>query len=564
MSFDGFFTHHMVHELNTQLVGGRISKIHQPYEKEIILIIRSQGKNHKLLLSAHPNFARMQLTTIPYDNPSSPPNFCMMLRKYLENAILDRIEQIENDRIVHFYFSRRNELGDLEDIILISEMMGRHSTLVLVNQTTGKILDCIKHIGPSQNSYRLLLPGSTYVAPPQDENKLNPFDNNQTKLFDVLSTLEPLAPETVQHVFQGIGNDTANEIIYRLKEHPNEKMKTWQKFITTPIEATWYQVENKEWFSPVPFDYLETKGHTFPTLSEMLDAFYHGKAERDRVKQQAGELIKKMSAEMKRNKKKVAILEKELQATEKADNYRIKGELLTSYLHLIQSGQSSITLDNYYDQNKPLTITLDPQLSPSRNAQKYYKRYNKLKNGAAQIQGQLDLAQQERLYLDSLISQLDLASPSDINVIREELIATGYIKQRSKHHKKEKPSKPETFWSHDGTEILVGKNNLQNDQLTFKIANKTDIWLHAKDIPGSHVIIKTSKPSDETLTEAAILAAYYSKYRLSSHVPVDYVAAKFVHKPNGAKPGFVIYENQRTLYVTPDSILVEQLKNKPT
>ncbi|MGX7031006.1 NFACT RNA binding domain-containing protein [Vagococcus zengguangii] len=562
MSFDGFFTHHMVQELNEQLAGGRISKIHQPYEKEIILIIRSQGKNHKLLLSAHPNFARMQLTTIPYDNPSSPPNFCMMLRKYLENAILDRIEQIENDRIVHFYFSRRNELGDLEDIILISEMMGRHSTLVLVNQSTGKILDCIKHIGPSQNSYRLLLPGTNYIAPPKDDNKLNPFDVSKTKLFDTLSTMNPLTPQTVQTIFQGLGKDTASEVIYQLMQRPNEKLKAWEQFISSPVNATWYRVDNKEYFSATTFNYLETDGQKFNSLSELLDAFYFGKAERDRVKQQAGELIKKMAAEMKRNKKKITILTKELQATEKADNYRIKGELLTSYLHLLTNGMSTITLNNYYS-NEPLEIALDPQLSPSQNAQKYYKRYNKLKNGAEQIQEQLELAKQEQLYLDSLISQLDLASPSDINVIREELVAAGYIKNRQKQTKKVKPSKPDVFWSHDGTEILVGKNNLQNDQLTFKIANKTDIWLHAKDIPGSHVIIKSSQPSDETLEEAAILAAYHSKYRLSSQVPVDYVAAKFVHKPNGAKPGFVIYENQRTLYVTPEQKKVEQLKSKP-
>ncbi|MGX6961452.1 NFACT RNA binding domain-containing protein [Vagococcus xieshaowenii] len=560
MSFDGFFTHHMVHELNKQLAGGRISKIHQPYQNEIILVIRSQGKNHKLLLSAHPNFARIQLTKIPYDNPSSAPNFCMMLRKYLDNAILDRIEQLENDRIVHLHFSRRNELGDLEDITLIAEMMGRHSALVLVNRATGKILDCIKHIGPSQNSYRLLLPGSTYIEPPADTTKLNPFTTDKSKLFDTLSTLEALDTQHIQTAFQGLGSDTASEISYQLEQSPNEKLNSWEQFITKKTDPTWYQADNKELFSPVPFEYVQAQATHFETLSEMLDAFYYGKAERDRVKQQASELIKKMSAEIKRNKKKISILNKELLATEKADTYRIKGELLTSYLHLISNGMTTITLTNYYD-NQPIDINLDPQLSPSQNAQKYYKRYNKLKNGAEQIESQLTLAKQEKLYLESIMSQLDLASPSDINAIREELIASGYLKNRQKKAKKDKPSKPDTYLSSDGTQILVGKNNLQNDQLTFKLANKTDIWLHAKDIPGSHVIIKSANPSDETLEEAAILAAYHSKYRLSSQVPVDYVAAKFVHKPNGAKPGFVIYENQKTLYVTPEMSKIDLLKS---
>ena len=562
MSFDGFFTHHIVNELNTQLAGGRISKIHQPYPNEIILVMRSQGKNHKLLLSAHPNFARIQLTKIPYDNPNNPPNFCMMLRKYLENAILDKIEQIENDRVIHFYFSRRNELGDLEDIVLIAELMGRHSTLVLVNQATGKILDCIKHLGPSQNSYRLLLPGTQYIAPP-NTNKLNPFTLEKTQLFDVLSTFEEITPKHIQETFQGIGMDTANEFSYQLLKNPNDKLATWQELITRQTHPLWYQGP-QELFSAIPFDYLESEGRSFDNLSELLENYYSGKAERDRVKQQASELIKKMNAETKRNKKKIKILEKERLDTEKADDYRIKGELLTSYLHLIKPGMSTITLDNYYDNNQSIEIKLDARLSPSHNAQKYYKKYNKLKNGAKQIESQLSLAKQEQLYLESIISQLDLASPSDIKVIREELIASHYVKNRQKKIKKQQPSKPEIFWSREGDEILVGRNNLQNDQLTFKIANKTDIWLHAKDIPGSHVIIKNAHPSEQTLEDAAILAAYHSKFRLSSQVPIDYVAAKFVHKPNGAKPGFVIYENQRTLYVTPDSTLVEQLKNKPT
>lgn len=561
MSFDGVFTHAMVHELSELLVSGRISKIHQPYEQEVILVIRARGKNHKLLLSAHSNFARVQLTTIAYQNPETPANFAMMLRKYLEGAILESIHQIENDRVIHFTFSKRNELGDLQNIILVVELMGRHSTIVLVNSETGKILDAIKHVGMSQNSYRTLLPGAEYVAPPT-QTQLNPFTLSDPQVFELLSTAE-ITAKYLQTTFQGLGKDTATELAYRINEHPNEKLPTWQQFwqdLQTPA-PTLYTWQNKEYFTPLTFESLGSDFTVYPSLSELLDNFFGGKAEKDRVKQQGGELIRRIENEWKRNVAKLKKLEQTLVDTENAEEFRRKGELLTTFMTHVPRGAAAIELPNYYEEDQPLKITLKPELSPNQNAQKYFQKYQKLKNAVRVVQAQIEQTKQEIDYLESVLAQLEIATPLDIAVIQEELLEQGYIRKRNKKQKQQK-SKPEEFYATDGTVVLVGKNNLQNDQLTLKTAKKTDIWLHAKDIPGSHVIIKSSDPSEETLLEAANLAAYYSKFRLSAQVPVDYVAVKHVHKPNGAKPGYVIYENQRTLYVTPEASLVEEMKQK--
>jgi predicted ribosome quality control (RQC) complex YloA/Tae2 family protein len=563
MSFDGVFTHTMVSELSEALVTGRISKIHQPYENEVVLVIRSKGKNHKLLLSAHPSYARIQLTEIAYANPDTPPNFVMMLRKFLEGAILDQIHQVDNDRVVHFTFTKRDELGDLQNIVLIVELMGRHSTIILMNKENGKILDAIKHIGSSQNSYRSLLPGVEYIDPPKQESQ-NPFTASKEKVFELLSQAAVLDGKYLQSQFQGLGRDTAEELALLLNERPNEKMSVWETFWskllqnTTPTLTT---TEKKEYFTPLPFSSLEGTQTTYQTLSELLDAFYGGKAEKDRVKQQGGELIHKLENELKRNQTKIIKLKQTLADTELAENFRRDGELLTTFMSQVPKGAEMVELANYYDEDRPLKIKLNPALTPNQNAQKYFQKYQKLKNAVKIVHTQIEQAAQEISYLESVLAQLEIAGPMDIDLIREELIEQGYVKKRSaKKQKQAKQSKPEEFYSSDGTLILVGRNNLQNDQLTLRSAKKTDIWLHAKDIPGSHVIIKDNEPAETTLLEAASLAAYYSKYRLSAQVPVDYVQVKFVHKPNGAKPGYVIYENQKTLYVTPEEDLVNKLK----
>lgn len=566
MSFDGIFTHLMIEELNQQLKGGRISKVHQPYSNELVLVIRSQGKNHKLLLSAHPSYARIQLTNMSYQNPDIPPNFVMILRKHLDGAILEEIKQVENDRIIHFTFTHRNELGDLENLVLIVELMGRHSTILLLNQTTNKILDAIKHIGSSQNTYRALLPGATYVAPPEAKG-LNPFHLSDVQAFSQLSSIQEINPKSIQQLFQGFGRDTATELATRLQANPNEKLRIWQQFMAQlkTLEPTLIQTKQKEYFTPFLFESLTTQEDTivttFANLSSLLDSFYHDKAERDRVKQQGSLLIKKIINEIKRNEGKLEKREATLLAAENAEDLRQRGELLTTFLHQIPRGVASVELENYYEENAPITIVLDPALSPNQNAQKYFQKYQKLRNAVKLVGEQIEETKQEIAYLQSVLTQLELAGPMDLELIKEELIEEGYVKRSSVKQKRQtKKSQPAKFIASDGTEILVGRNNLQNDQLTLKTAKKTEYWLHAKDIPGSHVIIRSTDPSEQTILEAAELAAFYSKYRHSAQVPVDLVQVKHIRKPNGAKPGYVIYENQKTYYMTPVEENIEKLR----
>ncbi|MGX7162898.1 fibronectin-binding protein EfbA [Enterococcus massiliensis] len=568
MSFDGVFTHLMIEELSKELVRGRISKIHQPYTNEIILVIRNQGKNKKLLLSAHPSYARVQLTNIAYANPDTPPNFIMMLRKYLDGAILERIHQINNDRVIHFTFSRRDELGDLQNIVLIVELMGRHSTILLMNQETGKILDAIKHIGASQNTYRSLLPGVDYVEPPK-QDLLNPFTASDPVIFDRLSKAPELTKNYLQQQFQGLGADTATELAFRLNQAPNEKLRVWHDFFQTleeKLSPTLVLQEKKDFFTPVPYQTLieDAEIQTTETISQLLDLYYHDKAERDRVKQQGSELLRKMENELTRNKKKLLKREKTLADSENAEEFRQKGELLTTFMTQVPRGATSVELPNYYEEDRLMTIALNPAWSPNQNAQKYFQRYQKLRNAVKLIGEQIRETKEEIAYLESVLAQLEIAGPMDVEIIREELQDQGYLKKPAKRQKKNKKSQPEIFYATDGTEILVGKNNLQNDQLTLRTARKTDFWLHAKNIPGSHVIIRSNTPSEETILEAAELAAYFSKYRYSAQVPVDLVQVKYIHKPNGAKPGYVIYENQKTYFITPEEEAIQERTKKPT
>lgn len=565
MSFDGIFTHLMVHELSEQLIGGKISKIHQPYPNELVLVIRSKGKNHKLLLSAHPNYARIQLTNMAYQNPDTPPNFVMLLRKHLDGAILQTIEQIENDRIIHFTFSHRDELGDLEALVLVVELMGRHSTILLLNQTNHKILEAIKHIGPSQNTYRSILPGATYTAPPK-QNSLNPFTAPPEAVFQQLSQLTELKAKALQQAFQGLGSDTAIELAKQLRKQPNVKLKVWQQFFAKLKQPQPVMVvtEKKEFFTPFLFEsMLEEKAQIteYPTLSALLDGFYQDKAERDRVKQQGNELIKRLYNEIKRNEAKLKKRQATLFEADQAEILRQKGELLTTYLHQVPRGKNAVTLENYYEENQPVVIELNPALTPNQNAQKYFQRYQKLRNARKLLDQQIAETTAEITYLHSVLAQIEIATPMDLDLIKEELMVEGYLKRPAmKQRKSTKKSQPEVFYASDGTEILVGRNNLQNDQLTLKAARKTDYWLHTKDIPGSHVIIKSANPSEETILEAAEIAAYYSKYRHSARVPVDLVQVKHIRKPNGSKPGYVIYENQTTYFVTPEEKRIQKLK----
>lgn len=558
MTFDGLFTHAMIHELNQTLQNGRVTKISQPYPNEVILTIRANRTNYPVLLSANPRYARFQITQIPYTNPAVPTNFTMMLRKYLESAKLLEIKQLDNDRVVYFEFLTRNELGDKLPLLLSAEIMGRYSNVILINQSTNKIIDTIKHVGMDQNRYRTLLPGATYRQPPT-QNKENPFEqdsNTFEELIQKYPNREVLADNLLKQ-YQGISRDNALALADKLHAS-NNYVQAFNDFLAmteNPIPTM--NSNNFSIFTDNPND------KKFSTLSEMLDVFYHTKANRDRVQQQGGQLLHVIRKNLQRNKKKLKKLSNELKATENADEYRIKGEVLTTYLYQIKRGMTKITLLNFYDNNKEITISLSNQLSPSQNAQKYFKKYQKLKIAVTFVNEQIELTKKEVAYLEEIQTQIELATPADLDDIKTELQQEGYIKkkqQKSKRSSRVKINKPETFIASDGTEILVGKNNLQNEKLTLHTAKKTDIWLHAKNIPGSHVIIKSNNPSDETLFEAAMLAAYFSKFRSSANVPIDYVQVKNIRKPNGSKPGFVIYEGQKTLTVTPTEDFVLELR----
>lgn len=558
MTFDGLFTHAMIHELNQTLQNGRVTKISQPYPNEVILTIRANRTNYPVLLSANPRYARFQITQIPYTNPAVPTNFTMMLRKYLEGAKLLEIKQLDNDRVVYFEFLTRNELGDKLPLLLSAEIMGRYSNVILINQSTNKIIDTIKHVGMDQNRYRTLLPGATYRQPPT-QNKENPFEqesNTFEKLIQKYPNREVLADSLLKQ-YQGISRDNALALADKLHTS-NNYIQAFNDFLAMTEDPI--PTMNGNSFSIFTDNPNDKK---FTTLSEMLDVFYHTKANRDRVQQQGGQLLHVIRKNLQRNKKKLKKLSNELKATENADEYRIKGEVLTTYLYQIKRGMTKITLPNFYDNNKEITISLSNQLSPSQNAQKYFKKYQKLKNAVTFVNEQIELTKKEVAYLEEIQTQIELATPADLDDIKTELQQEGYIKkkqQKSKRSSRVKINKPESFIASDGTEILVGKNNLQNEKLTLHTAKKTDIWLHAKNIPGSHVIIKSNNPSDETLFEAAMLAAYFSKFRSSANVPIDYVQVKNIRKPNGSKPGFVIYEGQKTLTVTPTEDFVLELR----
>lgn len=548
MSFDGFFLHHLTKELQEELLYGRIQKVNQPFERELVLTIRNNRKNYKLLLSAHPVFGRVQITTADFQNPQTPNTFTMIIRKYLQGAIIESITQIENDRILEIAFSNKNEIGDNIKVTLMVEIMGKHSNIILIDKAESKIIESIKHIGFSQNSYRTILPGSTYLAPPKTEAK-NPFTVSDEKLFELLQT-EDLAPRNLQKLFQGLGRDTAENLAAQLS---NNKLKQFRTFFARPCQPN---MTDKS-FAAVLFDKSDKQ---FDSLSELLDVFYQDKAERDRINQQSSDLIHRVQTELDKNIKKLGKQEKELLATENAEEFRQKGELLTTYLTLVPNNQDQVELDNYYT-NEKIVIALDKSLTPSQNAQRYFKKYQKLKEAVKHLTGLIQETKDTITYLESVETALNHASISDIEDIREELVKTGFVKRRTRD-KRHKRKKPEQYLASDGkTIIMVGRNNLQNDELTFKMAKKGELWFHAKDIPGSHVLIKDNlNPSDEVKTDAAELAAYYSKARLSNLVQVDMIEAKKLNKPTGGKPGFVTYTGQKTLRVTPTEEKINSMR----
>lgn len=568
MSFDGIFTYAMVRELKDKLESGRITKIYQPYKNELVLTIRSGRSNHKLLISAHPSYARIHLTEESYNNPSEPPMFCMLLRKHLEGSIITDIHQIGMDRIIVFDVKARNELGDVSYKQIIVEIMGRHSNIIFIDKERGMILDSIKHVSMSQNRHRSLSPGQPYVLPPE-QNKIHPFEATEDLVQRKIDYIGGKLDKQLVHTFAGISPLFAKEAVYRAglanrQTLPSSFVSLIEDVKSGSLEPQIITADSKEIFYLLPLTHLKGEKKTFSTLSELLDRFYFGKASRDRVKQQANDLERFIANEIEKNKKKIIKLEKTLVDAKNAEVFQLYGELLTANLYQIARGDKEVEVLNYYSEDaEKITIPLDPQRSPSGNAQRYFQKYQKAKNSLAIVEEQISKAEAEINYFSLILQQVETASPKDIQEIREELAEEGYMKMKQKRNQKKlKPQKPvlEVYQSTDGTEILVGKNNKQNDFLTNKVARRDDVWLHTKDIPGSHVVIRSTEPTEETIKEAATIAAYYSKARHSGSVPVDFTKVRNVKKPSGAKPGFVIYEQQQTIYVTPNEEMIISLK----
>ncbi|ALS21546.1 MULTISPECIES: Rqc2 family fibronectin-binding protein [Paenibacillus] len=588
MSLDGLVVHGLSRELQS-CVMGRINKIQMPSNNDIIVQIRAAGRTVKLLLSANPTYPRVHLTEQSFMNPLEAPMFCMLLRKHCEGGIIEAIEQPGLERILHFRIRQRDELGDLSVKTLIVEIMGRHSNIILMDPATGVILDGIHHVTPAISSYRVVMPGSSYIAPPE-QHKTLPFDLNKDRFIALMAeSAEGVPPEeaasrrfweqTLVQRLSGFSPLGARELVYRaLGDGPavmspaDMAEKLWEplRLLTDQVRSgvldpviVEQEQTGKTFFSVTALTHIPGEVRRYETVSACLEAYYGDKAERDAVKQKASDLLRLLSNERSKNVKKLEKLEETLKEAREADKFRILGELLTASMHLVTKGERQIEVINYYDEEqRPITIELDPLLTASENAQRYFKKYTKSKNSLIAVEEQMAQAHEEIGYLDNLIQQLSSAGLADIEEIREELEEQGYLRSRGKKGRKKKPNqKPllSCYTSSEGVPIYVGKNNTQNEYLTNRLAHSGDTWLHTKDIPGSHVVIRSSEYGEATLHEAARLAAYYSQARESSQVPVDYTLIRHVRKPNGAKPGFVIYEHQKTLFVTPDAEAIKQM-----
>jgi len=595
MALDGIVIKSLVDELQN-CIGARIHKIHQPTSHVLVFGVRGNGINGKLLLSANPTYPRVHFTNATFINPLEAPMFCMLMRKYCEGGVIERIAQVGRERIIHLDIRHRDEVGDTSCKRIVIELMGRHSNIILIDPTTNIIHDGIHHVTPAVSSYRIVMPGSAYTLPPE-QHKQDPLAVSTKQQFIEALHLEDehasVTGKSLVNSFNGFSPLLANEVIYRALtkqhdhwldaserplqldgqlriDHIDDLWTSFQHMMTAVSNQQFRPMivkefhRDKQFFSVVALTQIDGSVMEYQSVSEVLEAFYGDKAERDTVKQRAGDLIRFVSNEISKNEQKLVKLKATYEEAQGADQYRIIGELLTAYMHQIKRGDKFVDLVNYYDENGTVIhVQLDPQLTPSENAQRYFKRYTKQKNSQVSVMEQIELSNNELTYFSTLLQQLELASLSDIEEIREELVAGGYLRERAKKGaKRKKSNKPQLlcYTSSEGIDIYVGKNNLQNEYVTNRLASNNDTWLHTKDIPGSHVVIRSTEYGDPTLEEAAMLAAYYSQAKSSSMVPVDFTLIRHVKKPSGAKPGFVFYDQQKTVFITPDE---DKLKALP-
>lgn len=574
MAFDGVAISCMVHELNEILAQGRVDKVLQPEYDEIILAIRSGGKNRKLVLSASSSNPRVHLTNVQKENPEKAPMFCMLLRKHLLGGKVVGVMQPDFERVVEIHIESRDEMGDVSIKRLIIEVMGRVSNIILVD-AMGKVLGSIKHIDFSVSQVRQLIPGMVYEMPPS-QGKLNPLYVDESIVMDKLQGYSLGADSFLLDTFVGIGPLSAREIAYcatgnadtNCQLMPFEQKLKFAKYIIEFFEkirrsefspVLIYKDDEKiKDFSGINITHYENTFiiKNFELLNDAVDEFFKTKDFQERISQKTSSLLKFVDTNIQRCQKKLALQQQKMKDCESKEKNKVIGDLITANLYRINFGDKVIEVEDYYNNMELIKIQLKPELSPAQNAQRYYTVYQKLKNAEVITAQQMELAKQEIDYLESVKENLMIVeSEREINELRDELYSQGYhVKRAEKSKIRKQVSKPLEFQLSDGFVAYVGRNNMQNDELTLRQSRSNDLWFHTKYIHGSHTVIKTEgrTPSDDVIVEAAKICAYYSKARNSANVPVDYTIIKNVKKPSGAKPGMVIYDNYNTVNVKPE------------
>ena len=562
---DGITLYYITKELDARLCGARIDKVQQPERDEIILTLRCPGENLNLLISSNAGNERIHLTRIKKANPLEPGALCMLLRKHIIGGRITAIQQINGDRIVAISIEHTDELGDRAKKTIICELMGKHSNIVLLSGDD-HIIECARHINESISSFREVLPGLPYVFPPE-HGKLVMDAMTPKQLSERLANKSGMAAKIIQASVSALSMPLAQEAAYRVFGDADAYIEDAQNYALAISDAIRAMLSNPlphiilgangEYQKLAPFKYKTHAGQAikaFETLSEAADDFYALKDQAERIRQKSASLTHVIKNNMERVEKKLALQQEAFDDAANSDEYRIKGEMLTASPHLVKKGMKKVELPNYYNENcAMLSVELDEKLDAQANAQRYFKLYKKAQVARKLAKEQLESGHAELDYLDGLWEDLALCNDeSSLSELRTELIKTGYIKDSiSRRQMKALPSSsPMEFTAPDGTRRFVGRNNTQNEALTFS-AEGNEIWLHAKNVPGSHVIIKSASPTDETLLFAASLAAAFSKGKNNLNVEVDIVPRKFLRKPAGAKPGFVTYTHQRTVFVRP-------------
>ncbi len=574
MALDGAFLHCLRDELWSTLQESRIDKIHQPSKEELVFAMRGRNGTEKLYLSARVNAPRVQLTAVSLENPATPPPFCMLLRKRLTGARLRDIRQPGLERVLYFDFDALNELGDTVRLTVAAELMGRHSNLILIGEGD-RIVDAIKRVDLSMSPIRPILPGAPYLLPPSDATRCDALLCEPAVIAETALQSGLPIDRALQAAVQGFSPLICREIAHRAGENANvarlaEVIGRVREAVSSEAGRVPYLMYRTDG-SPLEFSFLpitqyglDATGREATSFSALLDDFYAEKDAAERMRRYAHDMTRTLTTATDRLTRKLNNQRRELAESGEREQKRLYADLINANLHTIPKGATSAELMNYYDEScAMLTVPLDPALPAAKNAQKYYKEYRKAKTAEEILKQQIALGEAELKYLESVSDALTRAKDSrDLEELRRELEQSGYLRSKKEKRRTVQPTKPLSFRSDDGFTILVGRNNMQNDQLTLRTAKGSDWWFHTKNIPGSHTVILTAgvEPPETTLRQAAILAATHSKAAASAQVPVDYTQIRHVKKPAGAKPGMVIYENNRTVYVTPDTLLCERLR----